>query len=154
MLTTKEILQRTSEEFGVPIETVEVLYKAWVKGLKDRVAEDPVMVINFPNSLKLHFTTKVKTKDIGITVRSEALKKSKMIKTEAAEKIRELNVPHNLESRKKKFFPTYFRPPLYYYGYKQGYSLTELERIQQKMFDLYNTHDYTKKGYRNNKAKN
>lgn len=142
MLTTKDILLKACEEFDLPYQTVEENYKAFVLGLKDRLKEEPTLKIYVDKHLSLYFSTKTPAafhgKDRILVKYRKIRKRRKEIVKKIKEKLRENNNKQTVD----KYTIYCQNIPIMYYGIKQGYSLKELEDIQNRFFDKFNKYDY------------
>lgn len=144
MLTTKTILTKTAEKYNLPYTTVEANYKAWVKGLKDRLLKDPILYLRLAEGLPLFFTNKIDRAEHGTRHLSKELVHSKKIKNKEIDKIIKKFEKYNSKYRSKKDIIYNNVPPIDFYGYNKGYSLKELEGIQNRMFEKMNKHEYNK----------
>lgn len=142
MLTTKKILLEACEEFDLPYETVKANYDAWVIGLKNRLLAGNTLNLRVAKNLVLYYTSKVNIAENGGLRPSKEIVNSRKNRKLAVEKvIKRLEKTHS-KRRSKKFVIYNNYPPLEYYGYNKGYSLTDLEEAQQRMFDKKNKYEY------------
>lgn len=144
MLTTKQILTNTANEFNLPYDTVESLYKAWVRGFKDRLIQEEILYFYLTKGLPIYFTTRVNVAERGTNRPLPKISASRERKRREIKKIikrlEKVNTPHRANTQ--VIYQHY--PPLDFYGYRKGYRLKELEQIQQKMFDKFNKYEYPK----------
>lgn len=143
MLTTRDILERTSKELGLPYEVVESNYKAWAKGIQDQLANADVLRVTFGEKINLKFNDRVPLEFYGYAVipkkLKERLKRHKKLLDEKVKKRRK----DALENKyKRKYIVNEFTPSLLYYGFGQAKNLKELEEYQDKFFEKYNEHNY------------
>lgn len=150
MLTTKQILTRASEEFDLPYKTVEVIYNAWLKGLKDRIIheEEPILYFSLPG-ITLYKNCNKQRNEYGKSISKEIVE-ARRSKKKAVDKIVESLLELNPKRIAKRSLYYYWNEPLEYYGFRRGHTLKELEAKQQELFDKVNTHDYTKKSNKYN----
>lgn len=142
MITETDLIKLAARRFGMPEKQVEHYYKAYVKGLKKAVSESDVLKFSIFKGLELYFTDKISRAEHGKSKPSRTYIKSRQRRMRKVrlhmEHLRRRNTIKVIRSR------IAFRrvPPIEYYGYNMGYTLKELEAIQNRMFEKVNTYDY------------
>lgn len=144
MLTTKTILKNASEETGVPLEHVEEYYKAFLKGLEDRLEQETIITFKIKGLSYFNFSVpsfwrnakrRTKKNKDKFRARKERARILFYKKLEEAE-------DGFARFRAKKGNQYYTQEPLYFYGKRLGYSVDEIYEQQKEIFEMQNTYNY------------
>lgn len=142
LITERDLIKKTATKFGLPEAQVADYYKAFVRGLKTAVKESDILKFSIFKDLELTYTTEISYAEHGLNKPSKEYVRSRVRRNKRVKKhMKSLRTRNTVKVIERKID---FRrkPPLEYYGYLQGYTLKELEDIQNRMFEKVNKYDY------------
>lgn len=147
MITEVEIIKETAKELDLDEDLVTHHLKAWIKGVKDRCRAEPLLHIEIAPGIRLYFNARKTYKDFRAFAKLNDKNYTQNLRNihEEIKKIRQIKMIDATEKAKKRHSIYNQHVPIDYYGFKQGYSLQDLERIQSNVFDKYNKFEYKNK---------